>query len=237
MCGRYTLKNPSDVVAAYRAATAALAKVGARYNAAPTQLLPILRTEAGATTCELMRWGLVPFWDKSEKPKLAPINARAEEALGKATFKQSLQQRRCLVLSDGFFEWQKQDPEGKVKVPFHIQLRGGAAFTFAGFYEPATETRPATFAFLTTRPNEIMEPIHNRMPVILRREAEEAWLAPGPLDAGALARFAQPYSAAEMEAFPVHRLVGNPRNDVPECVAPLPRAEPEPDLFGGPNSA
>lgn len=237
MCGRYTLKNPRDVLSAYRAAVGALAELAPRYNAAPSQLLPVLHRAGDAPAAELMRWGLVPFWDKSAKPRIAPINARAEDALAKPTFKQALQKRRCLVLADGFFEWQKQDPEGKLKVPFHIQLRGAKPFAFAGIYEASTETRPATFAFLTTRPNALMEPIHDRMPVILRPEAEERWLEPGPLDAAALEQIAQPYPAEQMEAYPVHRLVSNPRNDVPECVQPVPREQPEADLFGAPNSA
>lgn len=235
MCGRYTIKDPSAIVATYKTAIANLAEIPVRYNVSPTQLLPVIRREGEGTTAELMRWGLVPFWDTTDKPKVAPINARAEEALDKPIFRQSLQKRRCLIPADGFFEWQKQDPQGKIKIPYHIQLRHSRPFCFAGIFEAATQTRPATYAMLTTSPNELMEPIHNRMPVILPRDAESAWLADGAIDSATLKRFAQPYPAGEMEAFPVHRLVGNPRNDVPECVRPVPREEP--DFFGGQNSA
>lgn len=216
--------------------TAVLSRVMPRFNVAPTQTLPVLRRDSDGIVADLMKWGLVPFWDRSEKPKIAPINARVEDVLSKPTFKQSMQKRRCLVPADGFFEWKRLDAEGTLKVPYHIQRRGGQPFTFAGIYESATELRPASFAFLTTGPNELMASIHNRMPVILSREGEERWLADGPMDAETLTELGRPFPAADMEAFVVSRLVNSPRNDVPECVAPVP-AEEGLDFGGGPNSA
>lgn len=229
MCGRYTIKDLKAMAAVYGVAVAALEKVGSRFNACPSQLMPVIHPGGG----ELMKWGLVPFWEKSEKPKIAPINARSEEALSKPMFRQALQKRRCLVLADGFFEWRRLDE--RTKFPFHIQLRGGRPFAMAGIYEEATDVRPATFAMLTTRPNELMVPIHDRMPVILSREGEERWLAEGALTAEVLGELATPYPAGEMEAFAVSRLVNSPKNDAPECVLRI--DDPMPAPGGGPNSA
>lgn len=219
MCGRYSIKNLGSVVAAFPEYADVLREVGQRFNVAPSQSLPVIASDGGRR----MKWGLVPFWDKSEKPKVAPINARSEEVLTKPAFRQSVQRRRCLVVADGFYEWRKLDEHHKL--PFHIQLRGGRGFAFAGIYEAATSLRPETFAILTTTPNALMEPIHNRMPVILDGEAAAAWLRPGELSADALARFVRPFDAGEIEIFAVTSIVNNPRNEVPECVMPVDHLE------------
>jgi putative SOS response-associated peptidase YedK len=171
-----------------------------------------------------MRWGLVPFWDKSEKPKFAPINARSEEIIGKPMFRQSLQKRRCLVPADAFFEW-KRITEAK-KVPYCIGLVDRAPFFFAGIYEAATAIRPATYALLTTGPNELMKEIHDRMPVILDEGRSRAWIQPGEVTSETIAQTCVPFPAHLMRAYPVSPLVNNPRNDRPECVA---RANPPSD--------
>lgn len=232
MCGRCTVHDAARAAETYKAAGQVIEEIGARYNVAPSQRLPVIRSGESGWQGEAMRWGLVPFWDKSEKPKIAPINARAEEALEKATFKQALQRRRCLVIADGFYEWQRLSEA--LKTPFFIGLRDGRPFTIAGVFEEADEKRPATFALLTTGPNELMTPIHNRMPLILSSEDEKRWLEPGPITAEDLANYAKPYPAEQMQTFAVSRLVNNPRNDLPACVRPA--VEEEFTLDGGPNS-
>lgn len=102
----------------------------------------------------MMRWGFIPFWETSDKPKMAPINAQSEKAVTTGMFKQSVQKRRCLVPADGFYEWLRLDE--KTKYPFDIHLKGNRPFVMAGIYEKATSTRPATFAILTTGPNAVM---------------------------------------------------------------------------------
>lgn len=236
MCGRYSIKDVQAAEAVARAVRKLSRELSPTYNAAPSQSLPVVRmTKDGERELVEMRWGLVPFWDKSEKPKVAPINARAEEAMSKPTFKQSLQRRRCLVPADGFFEWRRLDPVGKLKQPFHIQLRGARAFVFAGIYETGRDGRPDSFAILTTRPNEVVRPIHDRMPVIMSDEHAERWVAPGALTVEALAAFSAPFPADEMEAYTVATLVNSPRNNVPECVRPM--GEIELEGGGGLNSA
>jgi len=219
MCGRYTLKKPEAVALAYAVAAKLIQTIGARYNAAPSQSLPVV-LRSGA---ECMTWGLIPYWETSAKPKMAPTNARSEEALHKPMFRSALQKRRCLVLADGFFEWRSLDK--KTKVPHHIQMKAGRPFAMAGIYEEATDQRPATFALLTTRPNELMIPIHDRMPVILSPEGEVRWLANDGMDKPTLDRLATPYPSIEMEAFTVSSLVNSPRHDVAECVQPVPFQE------------
>jgi len=232
MCGRYTIKDVKAAAIAYGVAASVLESIGPRFNVAPSQMLPVIRPEGDGVTGELMKWGLVPFWDKSEKPKIAPINARVEDVLSKPAFRQSVQKRRCLVVADGFFEWQKLDEH--TKVPFHIQLRGGHPFSFAGIYEAATDLRPASFAILTTGPNSLTARIHNRMPLILSPTAEKRWLAPGSISASDIDAFATPLPSEEMEAFPVSRLVNNTRNDAPGCVELVPIEQAGED--GGQNS-
>jgi putative SOS response-associated peptidase YedK len=222
MCGRYTYVDP------YRVAEAMKRDFGVvieseipRYNVAPSQMIPVIRGETtGGFAVARMKWGLVPFWEKSPKPKLTPINARSEEAFGKPMFRQALQRRRAVLPCDGFFEW-KPEAVG-VKTPFHIKLVGGAPFVIAGMFEEAYELRPnPTCALLTVGPNELMAPIHNRMPVILDAEAAREWLKPGLISAEAMAALCRPYPAERMVAYPVSTIVNNVRNNVPECVVPL----------------
>jgi putative SOS response-associated peptidase YedK len=224
MCGRYLVQNPAALQElARRLFGVKLPDFAPRYNAAPSQAMPVIATaEDGSVRAATMKWGLVPFWEKSDKPKFAPINAKSEEAFAKPMFRQSIQKRRCLVPADGFFEWQKLDNDRKQ--PFVIHLKGDLPFFFAGIYEAATEIRPETFLVFTTAPNALMAKIHNRMPVILPDEKAKQWIAPGPVTADQLADFTASYPAAKMAARPVSVLVNNPRNDSPEVLAEIDQA-------------
>ena len=221
MCGRYTLTNSAAVREEMERITGvSFEEFAPRFNAAPSQTMPVVATdEDGAYRIALMRWGLVPFWEKSDKPKFAPINARSEEILGKPMFRQSVQKRRCLVPADGFFEWKRLDE--KTKIPHFISLALRDVFFIAGIYEAATESRPETYALLTTGPNELMREIHDRMPVILTRSKARQWIWPGTVSPDDVARLSVPLPASEMRAYPVSSIVNNPRNDAPVCVEPL----------------
>jgi len=223
MCGRYTLQAPAAVAVAYPVAASLLESQGARYNIAPSQSLPVVFGAGERAAAACMAWGFVPAWERAAKPRLAPTNARSEEALQKPMFRAALQQRRCLVPADGFYEWRRVGE--KTKIPHLIRLTGGRPFAMAGIYEAATEFRPATFALLTTGPNELMTPIHDRMPVILTPEGERRWLAEEGLDEAALRQLATPFPAAEMEACTVSSLVNNARHDSPDCARPVPYQE------------
>jgi putative SOS response-associated peptidase YedK len=221
MCGRYTLQDPERLNALVASITEeAYAGLAARFNVAPSQENPVVATDPkGQRHATAMRWGLVPYWDRSETPKFAPINARSEEMFAKPTFKQSLQKRRCVVPADGYYEWKRRDE--RTKTPYLISLKDRQPFFFAGIYESATEVRPATYALLTCAPNPTLAEIHNRMPVILPAEAVGRWLEPGPLTEDGVRTLCVPYDAAGMQAWAVSSIVNNARNEVPECVVPV----------------
>lgn len=222
MCGRFTALNPN--------ATGKILieefdlhgpSMPARYNIGPGQLLlAVSLDDQGKPVAREMKWGLVPFWDKSEKPKIAPINAKAEEVFTKRVFSNSLQKRRCLVLADGFYEWKKLG--GDVKQPHHIRLKEGLPFFFGAVFERGSANKPDTLAILTTKPNALMQSLHDRMPVILRGESAKAWLNAGPITEQELSRLTAPYPAEEMEEWPVSSAVGNTRNEGPHLVEPVP---------------
>lgn len=238
MCGRYRIKD-TDVLTRHLRDTFHIPdwvpdRTIPRYNIAPSYDLPVLTMdeEGDVIVPSFMRWGFVPFWEKSDRPKLAPINAKSEGIVTNALFRRAVQQRRCLVPADGFYEWLRYDE--KTKFPFDIHLRGNRPFVMAGVYEKATETRPATFAILTTGPNAVMQRIHDRMPAILDDEEARAWLRPGELTPEAVAGLTAPHPAEDMEATPISSLVNSPRNDVPEIltpVAPPPPKQTQPELF------
>lgn len=219
MCGRYSITtNPAQLALRFDA-TNTPAALAPRYNAAPTQHLPAILNEA-PSRIELLRWGLVPSWAKDPKIGARLINARVETAAQKPSFRQAWRQRRCLVLTDGFYEWQRA-PQGKV--PTRVTLKSGEPFAFAGLWEMWQDTEGVplrTFTILTTTPNELMAPIHNRMPVILHPEHERLWLD-GTAPSTGWGDVLRPYPAEQMLAYPVSPRVNSPRHDEPEVTAPL----------------
>jgi putative SOS response-associated peptidase YedK len=220
MCGRYTLADPKRVnEACFLDFSVHWPDLKPRFNVVRSQLLPTIALDGdGRPVAKTMRWGLVPFWDKSEKPKITPINARSEDVTEKPMFKQAIQQRRCLVPADGFFEWKRFGEEAKQA--YFIHLVDSRPFWIAGIFETGTESKPDTYALLTTRPNSLMAEIHDRMPVILTKEGAHDWLRSGPISADELGRLAGPYAAEQMRAVAVSKLVNNTRNDGPEVLAP-----------------
>jgi putative SOS response-associated peptidase YedK len=170
---------------------------------------------------EFMLWGLIPGWAKDTAIGNKMINARAETLAEKPSFKHAYKRRRCLILADGFYEWQTI-PGAKVKQPMFIHLTDRKPFTLAGLWEawhPGDENI-ISCTIITTEPNEMMAQIHNRMPVILPPSAWEEWLDPAEQPPAALEHLLTAYPASEMTAYPVSTLVNSPANDVAECIAP-----------------
>ena len=168
-----------------------------------------------------MRWGLVPHWAKDPKIGYKMINAKSETLAAKPSFRTAYRKRRCLILANGFFEWKK---EGKEKIPTYIFLKCQEPFAFAGLWEswraPSGDSvRSCTI--ITTEPNSFMEPIHNRMPVILPDEAEALWLDPLTEDPDILSSLLVPFPAESMESYPVSALVNSPKNHGPDCITPV----------------
>ena len=225
MCGRFALAlDPADLQAAFPEFTFPL-QAAPRYNVAPTQ--PILAVpNDGANKADFFVWGLIPGWAKDPSLGARLINARAETLAEKPAFRGAYKYRRCLILANGFYEWQAQ-PGEKTKLPYFIHLKSGDPFAFAGLWErwqaadghrpePVEGSEVRSAAIITTEPNALMSPLHSRMPVILPRSGYTQWLDPAP--SSGLQSLLVPYPAGEMEAYPVSRLVNSPGNDRPEIL-------------------
>jgi putative SOS response-associated peptidase YedK len=188
-----------------------------RYNVAPSQIMPVVVTE-GERKIEAMRWGLIPHWAKEASIGYKMINARSETVAKLPSFKKSLALKRCLVPASGFYEWQ-QTREGKT--PFYIHLKDQQVFSFAGLYDAwkSPEGKEVkSYTIITTTPNIVLAPIHNRMPVILKRVREDIWLNPDVTEPEKLLPLLSPYPAGEMEAYPVSKAVNSPSVDMARLV-------------------
>ena len=222
MCGRFTLVTPAEQLELSFPWLTVPSDTPPRYNIAPTQPVAVVPNN-NRNQVEFFQWGLIPSWAKDPQIGNRMINARAETLAEKPSFRVAYRRRRCLVLANGFYEWRKEHG-GKTKTPYYIQLVSGEPFAFAGLWEiwhaPDGTTLPSC-TIITSRPNELLEPIHNRMPVILSKETYNRWLDPNECSPADLQPLLGPYPAAEMTAFAVSRLVNNPKNDVPECILPV----------------
>jgi putative SOS response-associated peptidase YedK len=221
MCGRFTLeKSIGNLGSLFH--VRGVAELPARYNIAPTQPILAIRQAEAAEERELvlMRWGLIPGWAKEPAALPLLINARSETAAAKPAFRAALRRRRCLVPADGFYEWQRT---GSRKQPYHMRRRDGDPFALAGLWErwEGPDGAIDSCALLTTDSNELMRPIHDRMPVILDPEVFDLWLDPSMQDVERVQGFLRPYPAEAMMAYPVSPMVNNARNDNPQCVLPL----------------
>jgi putative SOS response-associated peptidase YedK len=211
MCGRFTIFTDPERLAERFQASVPGAGLQPRYNAAPTQLLPVILND-GPRAIQLLQWGLIPFWAKDPSIGSRMINARAETLSEKPAFRAAFKKRRCLVLANGFYEWRKT-PGGKQ--PMHITLASGEPFAFAGLWE--TWDAPdgsllRTFTIVTGEPNELVASIHNRMPAILLPEHEAIWLD-NAAEPGIWQDILRPYPAERMAAYPVSRRVNYVGND------------------------
>jgi putative SOS response-associated peptidase YedK len=214
VCSRYFLDADGNVIA-YTFRVPVNEGIRKRFNIAPTQMAPVVRLgENGAREVEMLRWGLVPAWAKDLAVGTKMINARCEGVEAKPSFRAAVRSRRCLVPATGFFEW--QGPAGR-KQPFAITLPDRPVFAFAGLWErwkPASGEAVETFTIVTTDANESVAAIHDRMPVILPAESENAWLAG---ESAAACKLLTPYSG-EVRLRAVSRVVSNSKVDVPECL-------------------
>jgi len=232
MCGRYTI-FALDTDVKERFGATPRTPLEPRYNAAPSQDLPVIRNDS-PTEITHLRWGLIPRWADDRGTNF--INARAETLREKRSFAEPFSQRRCLVLADGFYEWAETE---NGKQPYRVTLDDGDLFCMAGLWERWTPTETQsdlsafgsgaddgngadsadpdpveTFTIVTTEPNELMSELHHRMPVVLPRDEERRWLDD---DSGTLDDILTPY-AGDMRAYPVSTAVNNPSNDSPDLI-------------------
>jgi len=219
MCGRYTLATSEAALQAEFGLDEIPADYRPRYNIAPGQEVLAVIRDGDRLRAGWLRWGLIPFWAGDPSIGNRMINARAETLATKPAFRQAFERRRCLILADGFYEWQAQ---GAAKVPYWIHLEDRRPFAFAGLWDrwrPPEGDPVVSCTIVTTQATEALRPIHERMPVILPPGARERWLDP---EAGQEERIAllRPYAGADLAAHAVTTLVNSPRNDTPECIAP-----------------
>jgi len=228
MCGRFARRSTQEVLADWFGVELEdMPWFAPSYNAAPQSMQPVVRLnrDSGQREFAQLRWGLVPFWAKDAKFGYSTINARAEEVAAKPAYREALKKRRCLVPADAFYEWQRPalaEKGKKTKHPFAFALKSGEPYAMAGLWERWQSKEGEaleTFTILTTDPNELMGPVHNRMPVILEPRDYARWLDPGdparpPLD------LLRPFPAEKMVAWPVSDRVGNVRNNDPQLLEP-----------------
>jgi putative SOS response-associated peptidase YedK len=226
MCGRFTLTTSIPVLAEWFLFPEA-APQPPRYNIAPTQAVAAVRVPAaggesggkGPRELCFLRWGLVPSWADDPAIGNRLINARAETAAEKPSFRSAFRHRRCLIPADGFYEWQKLTGR---KQPYYFHMRDGRPFAFAGLWEHWQDGDQTleTCTILTTAANDVLRPVHERMPVILGPEDYDRWLDPAVRQPELLQPLLRPFPAEAMAAYPVSMVVNNPRNDTPKCVEP-----------------
>ncbi len=224
MCGRFTLRATAKQIAE-QFGISTVPDFPPRFNIAPSQPILAVRTRFPFDSplereCLFMQWGLVPHWVKELKGAPAFINARSETVEEKPAFRVPFRYRRCLVPADGFYEWRKL-PRGKQ--PYFICLKGDTLFAFAGLWnhwEAPDGSALDSCVILTTDANQVMRPIHDRMPVILSPEHYASWLDPQITDFSQLRSLLQPYPEERMEAVPITSRVNNPKFDDPRCLEP-----------------
>jgi putative SOS response-associated peptidase YedK len=221
MCGRFTLRTPAkDIAELFRLAD--IPDLSPRYNIAPTQPVAAVRSSPKDAHRELvmLHWGLIPFWADDTKVGYSTINARAETVATKPTFRQAFAKRRCLVVADGFYEWQKTDGR---KQPFFIHMKDDQPFGFAGLWErwKREDREIESCSIIVTEANNVLKPIHDRMPAILSPEDYDVWLDAKVEDRNKLQGLLRPFPSSPMEAYLVSTVVNNPRNDVETCLERL----------------
>lgn len=221
MCGRFTLTVPLEELMLRFGVEEISFDYVPRYNIAPGQPVTAVIAQGGHKRIGQLKWGLVPSWAKDVSIAYKTINAKSETVADKPAFKNSFQRKRCLIPADGFYEWQKS---GTSKQPMRILLKEREIFSMAGLYDTWNApdgTKLHTCTILTTKPNPLVSPIHDRMPVILRREDEALWLDRERFDSDRLHSLLTSYPEEEMFAYPVAAMVGNVKNELPDCIAKI----------------
>jgi putative SOS response-associated peptidase YedK len=220
MCGRFVRVTPIPTLAKrFKVKQVSSPDPGPSYNIAPTYEILIINNE-GVRQLVPCKWGFLPSWAKDPSIGNNMINARAETVAQKPAFRAAFKKHRCLVIADGFYEWKK---EGGRKLPMYIRLSSGKPFGFAGLYNvwaSPTGDEICTCTIITTTANELIRPIHERMPVIIPEDKEDLWLDSSTEDAAQLLSLLKPYDADEMEAWAVSPRMNRPGYDTPENIGP-----------------
>jgi putative SOS response-associated peptidase YedK len=220
MCGRFVLTANADALQTAFDLTTMPAALSPRYNIAPTQPVALITNE-NPHELTFYKWGLIPSWSKDASAASKMINARSESVAEKPSFRSAFKRRRCIIPTDGYYEWRQQGGE---KIPQFIHFKDREVFGMAGLWEvwnspDGSEVRTCTI--ITTDANDFMQSIHTRMPVILHKEDYATWLAPDEVPAPVLQDLLKPYSGDELTAYPVSKMVNRPATDAPELIDPV----------------
>jgi putative SOS response-associated peptidase YedK len=225
MCGRFVITSAAEAIAKWFGTKNPLPNIRPRYNAAPTQSVPVVLRdgEDGSRHLETLRWGLIPFWAKDPKIGYTMINAKAETVAEKPAYREAFKARRCLIPAEAFYEWKKLGP--KEKQPYAFVMKDRGLFAFAGLWErwkdKASGEIVRSCTIVTTTPNEVCAPIHDRMPVILNAENYGKWLGEEDTDPVRLLMMLKPFPAERMTSYPVDPRVGNVKNDEASLIEEL----------------
>ncbi len=222
MCGRFVRKSSLTEIADEFVIDEIQWAWEPSYNIAPGQDIAVIIRD-GKNQLVACRWGLIPWWAKDETIGYKMINARAETLAEKRSFSKPFKTQRCLIIADGFYEWQKHG-EGAKKTPIYVHLRSGKPFSFAGIYDrwkEKNDKKILSCTIITTEPNSLLKPIHNRMPVIIEPDFRDLWLDRDMQDTDQLAQLLKPYESGAMEAYEVSSIVNSPKNNRPELIKPV----------------
>jgi len=220
MCGRFSLHTPeSRVREAFNLEQIEPLGLNPRFNIAPSQDIPIVRDTDTGPEMTLARWGLVPSWSKESKSKYSTINARIESVADKPTYRTPFKRRRCLIPADGFYEWQQVTGS---KVPHHICMKDGKVFAFAGLWDHwEGEGKTLDSCTIIVMPsNEVMRPIHERMPAIIAPAHYELWLDSRITDKQEIMQYLTSAPSSQLTAYPVSTWVNSPKNNDERCIQP-----------------
>ena len=219
MCGRYNIiPNAQAWIEAFdiQHGKDVILNLKPHYNVSPSQDVPAVRIEDDQRTACLLHWGLIPFWAKDKDIGYQTINARSETVADKPAFRSAFKRHRCFIPASGFYEWQRTNG----KQPYNIRMKDGRSFAFAGLWEHWEHENEAieSCTIIVTAANDLMKPIHDRMPVILNPQDYELWLDTNVSDKAKLLPLLSPYRGKDLEYYPVSKMVNNPKNDRPELV-------------------
>ena len=221
MCGRFEIHSTIEIIAKLFAIDSITFDIRPNYNIAPSQNVVAVASDGKKNRLLSCRWGFVPQWSKELKSGFTMINARAETVADSKTYKSAFENHRCLVVADGFYEWKKQD---RIKIPIYIHLRSGNPMGLAGLYNlwisPEGE-EVCTCTIIVTDANEIIAPIHERMPVILDEEKFGRWLDPAVHDRETLLPLLKPYDPEALEIYPVTSKLNSYKYNDPENIKPV----------------
>ena len=224
MCGRFTQKaNKQHIAKEFSIESFQDSLLKPRYNIAPMQIIPAVLEAGDERIISGLKWGLIPNWSKDDTFAAKLINARAESIAEKPSFRDAFRNRRCIIPASGFYEWDKKS--SGAKQPFYFYLKEKEVFGFAGLWEEwldkASGELVETCTIITTEANRVLEPVHDRMPVILKPESYDQWLDEKQADTNKLQNLLVPYPAKEMASHAVGKAVNSPSNDSSELINSL----------------